>query len=339
MARTPKEAVMLLRAKKRHIRVKNTNRIVLAPWQRRLHFEPLEDRRLLDGVTAHWIGGSGNWSDPTHWDIGAVPNNSGGTTYAVVIDLPASNPVVTIDQGVTVNSLINTETILVGAGVTTVANQVDNSGVIQVTGSSAGLTLSGTVANTGDASAIAGNLRFSSATVANTGRTITADGGTVEIKNSTISGGNLRATDNAASFVQFSGDATLNDVSWEDDGAGMFRVYQTTARLLGDYADHLPAGYTLVVRIAPFLVNEAARQYRHRKCITTVTSDPRPRPGNRCDLRKKGVLRRWIRRFLGLWADLADTEATDSPPSVAEMCRVGPNWCANFAGCRTLSEI
>ena len=70
-----------------------------------------------------------------------------------------------------------------------------------------------------------------------------------------------------------------------------------------------------------------------------MASDSRPRPGNRCDLRKKGVLRRWIRRFSGLWADLADMEATDSPTSVAEMCRVDPNWCAKFAGCRTLSEI
>ena len=202
---------------------------------------------MLDGVTAHWIGGSGNWSDPTHWDIGVVPNNSGSTTYSAVIDLPTSSPVITIDQGVTINSLANSETILVGAGLTTVANEVNNGGVIQVVGSSAGLTLSGTVANTGDASAISGSLRFSSATVANTGRTITADGGTVEIASSTINGGSLRATDNAASFVQFSGDVTLNGVPWEDDGAGVFRVYKTTARLLGDYADHLPVGYTLVV--------------------------------------------------------------------------------------------
>jgi 7,8-dihydropterin-6-yl-methyl-4-(beta-D-ribofuranosyl)aminobenzene 5'-phosphate synthase len=32
--------------------------------------------------------------------------------------------------------------------------------------------------------------------------------------------------------------------------------------------------------------------YRHRKCITTGKSGQRPRPGDRCDLRKKGVLRR-----------------------------------------------
>jgi len=32
-----------------------------------------------------------------------------------------------------------------------------------------------------------------------------------------------------------------------DDGAGEFLVYNTSARLLGDYADGLPDHYTLVV--------------------------------------------------------------------------------------------
>jgi hypothetical protein len=56
----------------------------------------------LASVTAHWIGGSGNWSDPSNWDIGVVPNNSGGTTYAAIVDRPADNPTVVIDQAVTI---------------------------------------------------------------------------------------------------------------------------------------------------------------------------------------------------------------------------------------------
>ena len=170
-----------------------------------------------NGVTAHWIGGSGNWSDPTHWDIGAMPNNTGSTTYSVVIDLPASNLVITIDQGVTINSLVNTETILVGAGSTTVANQVNNGGVLQVVGSSASLTLSGTVANTGDASAIAGSLQFSSATVANTDRTITANGGVVQLSNSTLVGGSLSATGTPGSSVQLVGANTFDGVTLNAD--------------------------------------------------------------------------------------------------------------------------
>jgi exo-beta-1,3-glucanase (GH17 family) len=199
-------------------------------------------------VTARWIGGSGNWSDPTHWDIGVVPNNSGSTSYAVIIDLPSMNVTVTIDQTITVDSLTNAETIVVANGSSTISTSVNNRGTIQLTNSNASLTVSGTVANTGDISATAGIFRFSNATVSNAGRTITADGGIVEIAGSTHNGGVLRATDNANSFVQFSGDVTLNNVTWVDPGAGVFRIYGTTARLLGDYAQALPAGYTLIIQ-------------------------------------------------------------------------------------------
>ncbi|MEI7903327.1 MAG: hypothetical protein WCK89_24065, partial [bacterium] len=51
-------------------------------------------------VTAHWIGGDGNWSDSTHWDIGTVPNNSGPTQYAVIAELPGPAVTITIDQSV-----------------------------------------------------------------------------------------------------------------------------------------------------------------------------------------------------------------------------------------------
>jgi hypothetical protein len=32
---------------------------------------------MSDDPVAHWIGGSGNWSDPTHWDIGIVTEHRG----------------------------------------------------------------------------------------------------------------------------------------------------------------------------------------------------------------------------------------------------------------------
>ena len=225
-------------APKHHLR---DRRVLYRP----LMLEPLEERIVPSGgpipfgletsnsqtisgdPVAHWIGGSGNWSDPTHWDIGVVPNNSYSKTYSVVIDLPDSDPVIDVNQSITISGLITSEKIHINSGGT--------------------LVTSGDVANTGDLLAVGGTLRFSNATVTNTGHTITADGGIVELKSSTINGGSLLATDNAKSFVQFSGGATLNGVTWEDPGAGQFRIYSATAQLLGDYATHLPAGYTLVV--------------------------------------------------------------------------------------------
>ena len=120
-----------------------------------------------------------------------------------------------------------------------------NSGTVEILGTT---TLTGLVEANGNLEAGPGStLRFSGATVTNTGHTIRADGGVVELVNSTVNGGSLEATDDANSFVQFSGDVTLNSVPWIDSGAGVFRVNGTSARFLADYAHGLPAGYTLQV--------------------------------------------------------------------------------------------
>ncbi len=42
-----------------------------SPARQRLRIEPLEDRRLL--AIDSWTGGSGNWSDSSHWSAGHVP--------------------------------------------------------------------------------------------------------------------------------------------------------------------------------------------------------------------------------------------------------------------------
>ena len=162
---------------------------------------------------------------------------------------------------------VNTGTLEASSGATLSLNGgLTDTGTLQQS-DGATLNLGGTVSTPAVLSAIAGSvLRFTNATLDNTGRTITADGGTVEIASSTINGGSLRATDNAASFVQFSGDVTLNGVPWEDDGAGVFRVYKTTARLLGDYADHLPVGYTLVVETGGAWGGGATEFGRWRLC-------------------------------------------------------------------------
>ena len=107
------------------------------------------------------------------------------------------------------------------------------------------LTLSGPVSTTTDLIASSGTLLFSEATVTNTATTIRAEGGLVRIANSTIDGGTLLVSDDANSRIEYEGDVTLNSVDWADEGAGEFRVYSTTARLLGD--ERVPAGQTLVV--------------------------------------------------------------------------------------------
>lgn len=141
-------------ARSKH-RVGNSSRNTIGHslYHRRLQIELLENRQLLTSVVAHWIGGSGNWSDPTHWDIGVVPNNTGSTTYSAVIEATTSNPVVTIDQAVTIDSLVNSETVQVTNGTTKILNQVENAGMVEVITSPATLILNGSIANMGSISA------------------------------------------------------------------------------------------------------------------------------------------------------------------------------------------
>ena len=178
-------------------------------------------------TVARWKPGSGSWSDPNHWDIGVVPKNAGATTYIAVLDLPSETAVVTVAESVAVSGLINREVLRIEPG--------------------ASLTLSGSVTNSGTIASAGGTVSFSAATVSGAGGNVTAEGGVIGLTDSTINGGVLRVTDDAASAVRFSGEVTMNGVPWEDPGAGEFQILNTTARLLGDYAQELPAGYTLVV--------------------------------------------------------------------------------------------
>lgn len=70
--------------------------------------EQLEERLVLTQVPAVWIGGVGNWNEPTNWDIGVVPNNDSqlGTTYAVtILGGAASNFSVILNTSVTLDAL------------------------------------------------------------------------------------------------------------------------------------------------------------------------------------------------------------------------------------------
>ena len=183
----------------------------------------------LGQTTATWIGGTGLWTEPSNWDGGVVPNNGGGMTYVAEIDV-AGDVVVTLDTTITVTGLILDETLHVTTGGSlTVLNNAVNSGRIAAAG---------------------GTIHFSGADVANGSGAILAEGGVVRFTDTEVTGGTLGVTDHSASLVRFSGDVTCTDVPWEDAGAGEFQIHNTTARLLGDYAHQLPAGYTLVVSSA-----------------------------------------------------------------------------------------
>jgi len=188
--------------------------------------EPLEPRLFLSAdVVATWIGASGDWWEPANWDIGTVPNNSGGTTYRAVLDV-AGEPVITSNRSVTLNDLVNAENLRFTGGTSVVHDEVQNSGTVGVE---------------------AGTLRLDTAVVANTGGRIEAAGGIVLLDGTTVAGGTLAVTDEAASSVRFKGEVTLNSLTWDDPGAGEFLIYNTSARLLGDYGRHLPEDHILVV--------------------------------------------------------------------------------------------
>ncbi|QKS29606.1 MAG: tandem-95 repeat protein [Candidatus Accumulibacter similis] len=162
-------------------------------------------------LLARWVGGSGNWSDPTHWDIGVAPNDTATETYEVILDL-ADSPTITIDQDVAVSSLSNSETLVIDGVSLTVAQQTDNSGSIQLAGSGAQLNLSGTVHNTGDVLAGAGRLNLSDATVTVDGTTaqVTAAGAaTLNSVDLYAANGGVLSLTGATTFTSRAGGSTI----------------------------------------------------------------------------------------------------------------------------------
>lgn len=201
-----------------------------------LFVEQLESRIQLDCVLARWIGGSGSWFDPTAWDVGVVPNNSGSTTYCVTIDRLDADPVITVDRNVTVSTLINAETLHVVTGTTVVADNAENRGTIEASGAGT-LTLAGADwQNTGTLQAAVGgtiNLggTFSAAelgilrgggtvnligTMNAAGSTLLLDAttGSLNVRGGTIRGGTVSGSDGARLVVPVPHqDATLDGVT------------------------------------------------------------------------------------------------------------------------------
>src|ERR1700733_9572289 len=84
-----------------------------------------------------WNGGMGNWSDSGNWNPGAVPNNGGGTTYDVTINVANSSVTMdvlndTIDDlklGSTSTLFINVgDSLSLVSGTSTINGQIFNDG-------------------------------------------------------------------------------------------------------------------------------------------------------------------------------------------------------------------
>jgi hypothetical protein len=55
-------------------------------------------------ISESWLGGDGNWSRDTSWNVGVVPNNTATNSYNVLIN-PVSHSTVKLDQDVVVTGL------------------------------------------------------------------------------------------------------------------------------------------------------------------------------------------------------------------------------------------
>jgi fibronectin-binding autotransporter adhesin len=94
---------------------------------------------LVDGNT-HWLGGNGNWSDPTKWSSGAAPASSqiayidASGSYTVTLDIAHATV-----QGIGIGPASGTQTLALGA------NQLTLTSGTSTVGTSGALTANGAI--------------------------------------------------------------------------------------------------------------------------------------------------------------------------------------------------
>lgn len=134
------------------------------------------------------------------------------------------------------------------AGRLVLAGGLDDSGTVEIASGGRGITLKGDSTIGSDLAAPENSsLNVEDANLSMNTHTLVAQGGTLFLRNSTLSNGLLQCSDHASSHVRFSGDMTLTGVPWDDLGEGEFQIYNTDTRFLGDYVSGLPAGYKLII--------------------------------------------------------------------------------------------
>jgi hypothetical protein len=117
--------------------------------------------------TATWLGGSGLWTEGDKWSTGAAPKNSGGDTFAVVIDNGnAAASVVTLNTNPTVDSLVldagDTLTIVNANGLTLATEDgLVNNGTLTLDGNDSNFALTGLTLSAGGTIAGSGHIALS----------------------------------------------------------------------------------------------------------------------------------------------------------------------------------
>jgi RHS repeat-associated protein len=149
--------------------VSKRNRAVIKrrqrPGRRRavrlLWIETLEDR-LMPAIL-NWVGGSGDWGDPTHWDAGHIPSTGDDARIQV-----AGVTVMHSTGTDTVNSLLASGgTLVLSGGTLNVTTTLQGTSNFQLSGSTlgkatvvAGTTLTATGSSTLDGVTLAGDLEI-----------------------------------------------------------------------------------------------------------------------------------------------------------------------------------
>ena len=150
--------------------------------------ERLERAGPLAVINSSWIGGTGNWGNSTNWSPTGVPNNGGGNTYNVNIELAGS--LVSLNLNATIASLtvgIN------GGSISTLQNTFGTAETLEVTG-----------ATTID---LTGALNFANASVLKFDRGLTVDGSfTLDGATATIG---ANGTFNYPATAELTGTSTL----------------------------------------------------------------------------------------------------------------------------------
>ena len=200
----------------------------------------------LHGATILWLGGNGNWSDPTRWNCPscsspAYPNNSLGVSYyvtidtalpaAVILDVPAEVSGLTLGRNDSLDSVTAHTLVVTGS-------TIDNGGKLGLQGGST-FTAGGTFTGSGSAAIF---LSDRNTALHVTGDLISGDG-TGSASVTLRSGSNLTAGgvfNQSASALDMDGAATrFQSGSFTQDAAsGVHMTNTATATVNGSFTNN-----------------------------------------------------------------------------------------------------
>ena len=151
-----------------------------------------------DQITSTWQGGSGDWTDASNWDfpVGGYPDN-GIDTYSAFINNTPLDIEVTLDTNVTLDALLNEETIGMTGKTITISSSsaLLNSGTLDINGNvntSYTSTINGNLINNGAINLNKyglyygrGNLTYTGSSISGSGAINIDDGAILTLSNNT----------------------------------------------------------------------------------------------------------------------------------------------------------